>query len=143
MHLTNKKTYDPFDDDSGSGFRRPPNDPACVCDYFTALAMIEDDGAFMHAEMAVMLQSPKEFFPSTKDKMTVTFNLRLSVHGFKMEVDPAQVPPLLMLFEQDNFQHLEEVEEFLDLSDQWRDIVNAADVEIEDLDVAESDKDNT
>jgi len=62
LNLLNKLDYDPFDDSSDSGYRRPPQDAACVCDYFAVLGMIEDKGEFAHKEMKEMLDTPKKFF---------------------------------------------------------------------------------
>jgi len=62
MSILNTRGYDLVDDSSRSGFRRPPRDPACVCDYFAALGYIEDGGSFSHKEMAVLLNHPSEFF---------------------------------------------------------------------------------
>lgn len=62
MNLLNTLGYNPFDPNSGSGYRRPPRDPAAVCDYFAALGYIEDEGAFSHREMREMLDHPSRFF---------------------------------------------------------------------------------
>jgi hypothetical protein len=58
----NKIGYDPVDDDSDSGYRRPPHDAACVCDYFHELAGVEDDGKFVVEEMEELLNNPTAFF---------------------------------------------------------------------------------
>ncbi len=60
--LLNKLNYDPIDDDSDTGYRRPPHDAASVCDYFHALAELEDDGNFAVTEMEDLLNNPTEFF---------------------------------------------------------------------------------
>jgi hypothetical protein len=54
--------YEPMDDASESGFRRPPRVAGCVLDYFAALGLIEDDGEFAHKEMYLMLDFPQLFF---------------------------------------------------------------------------------
>jgi hypothetical protein len=60
--LLNKKKYEPVDDDSPTGYKRPTKDPASVCDYFHALAFLEDGGKFATKEMKKMLSDPEKFF---------------------------------------------------------------------------------
>lgn len=62
MKLMNDRNYDPLDDASATGYRRPPRDPTCICDYFAALGGSEDDGMLLHAEMQALLDWPDEFF---------------------------------------------------------------------------------
>lgn len=62
MNILNKKGYNPFDNTSESGYYRPPRDPACICDYFAALGLIEDEGEFSHKEMQEMIDHPDTFF---------------------------------------------------------------------------------
>lgn len=62
MNILNKLGYDPIDDSAVTGYRRPPRDAACVCDYFATLMLIEDDGQFLHSEMRTMLEKPMVFF---------------------------------------------------------------------------------
>jgi hypothetical protein len=62
MNLFNKKGYIPFDGSSDTGYRRPPRDPASVCDYFGVLNYLEDEGKFSHSEMAALLEDPAKFF---------------------------------------------------------------------------------
>ena len=52
--------YDPLDDQSMTGFRRPPRDAACVVDY--VLAIRKSDAAFLIGEMRSMIEDPDEFF---------------------------------------------------------------------------------
>lgn len=60
--LLNKVGYDPVDDDSDSGYRRPPREPKAINDYFHVLGEIEDEGDFAAEEMAVLLADPASFF---------------------------------------------------------------------------------
>lgn len=62
MDILNKRGYDPIDDYSDSGYRRPPRDAACVGDYLAALMGIEDGGKFLHEEIEEMLEYPNDFF---------------------------------------------------------------------------------
>jgi hypothetical protein len=52
--------YDPLDDQSNTGFRRPLKDAACVVDYF--LAIRKSDAAFFIGEMRSLIEDPDEFF---------------------------------------------------------------------------------
>lgn len=60
--MLNKLGYDPIDDDSDTGYRRPPHDAASVCDYFGALGYVEDGGRFVVEEMEILLNDPAAFF---------------------------------------------------------------------------------
>ena len=70
MNLLNKRGYDPHDEAlmerqdhaEALGVAKPPNDPACVADYFAALAGIEDGGETAIAEMRSLLEDPRAFF---------------------------------------------------------------------------------
>jgi hypothetical protein len=57
-----KANYRPVDDQTRTGYRRPPQIAGCVLDYFAELAKIEDGGKFAHQEMATMLDYPEVFF---------------------------------------------------------------------------------
>lgn len=57
-----KHNYNPIDDKSKTGYRRPPKVAGCVLDYFAALGEIEDGGKFAHEEMKALLKSPSQFF---------------------------------------------------------------------------------
>jgi len=52
--------YDPLDDQTMTGYRRPPKDAACAIDYF--LAIRKSDAAFLIGEMRSMIEDPEEFF---------------------------------------------------------------------------------
>jgi len=67
MNTLNKCGYNPMDDYSDSGFRRPPMDIPCICDYFARLMLLEDGGVFLHKEMGEMLNSPSTFFVEEDD----------------------------------------------------------------------------
>lgn len=68
MNVLNRVGYDPRVpvqlDDAGLRLAvpRPPRDPAAVCDYLAWLGYTEDGGAFMHSEMAQILDHPDDFF---------------------------------------------------------------------------------
>lgn len=70
--LLNKLGYDPYGkgaDAHPNGVLRPPDDPACACDYFHALSFTEDGGRFAIREMAQMLKHPEKFFsPLPKER---------------------------------------------------------------------------
>jgi hypothetical protein len=57
-----ERSYDPSDDHSASGFRRPPRAAGCVLDYFFALSFLGDGGHFATSEMKAMLDDPATFF---------------------------------------------------------------------------------
>lgn len=70
----------------------------------------------------------------SKDKVTLRFDLRLTVDNFKVEVDADKADELLKKFEEDNFQDYEDIEDLLDLSGRWQELVNASnDIEISDV----------
>lgn len=70
----------------------------------------------------------------SKDKVTLRFDLRLTVDNFKVEVDADKADELLKKFEADNFQDYEDIEDLLDLSGRWQELVNASnDIEISDV----------
>jgi hypothetical protein len=52
--------YDPLDDRSMTGFRRPPKDAACAVDYF--LAIRREEVGFFVGEMRSMIEDPEDFF---------------------------------------------------------------------------------
>jgi hypothetical protein len=54
--------YDPVDDASAAGYRRPPRVVGCVLDYFAELGKIDDGGTFAVSEMKAMLDDPSTFF---------------------------------------------------------------------------------
>lgn len=60
--MLNQIGYNPVDDDSPTGFCRPPRDPQCCADYFSALGYVEDDGAFLIQEWQTLLVDPDSFF---------------------------------------------------------------------------------
>ena len=59
--------YDPLDDQSITGFRRPPKDAACVVDY--VLAIRKSDAAFLIGEMRSIIEDPDEFFNDTDTEL--------------------------------------------------------------------------
>ena len=79
MLLLNKRNYDPIDDDSETGYRRPPEDPACVCDYFCALSYVEDSGKFAVAEMTVLMTDACAFF--AKEPASAILAVRLAIQA--------------------------------------------------------------
>lgn len=67
------------------------------------------------------------------DKVRIKFNVRLHARGIEMDVDADKANTLLALAADDAYMDLEQFEEHVDLSGKWQDIVNAGDVEIEDV----------
>lgn len=66
MKLLNKKGYNPYNEESETGYLRPPKDAACVGDYFAALRTAEDGGGFLHAEVQTLMDDPEKFFEARK-----------------------------------------------------------------------------
>jgi hypothetical protein len=64
VNIFNELDYNPYDESSDTGYKRPPRDPACVCDYFAALGQLDDEGRFAHCEMQTLLDHPSDFFGS-------------------------------------------------------------------------------
>lgn len=74
----------------------------------------------------------------SKDKVTLRFDLRLTVDNFKVEVDADKADELLKKFEEDNFQDYEDIEDLLDLSGRWQELVNASnDIEVSNVQLVE------
>jgi hypothetical protein len=74
------------------------------------------------------------------DKITLRFDLRLTVDGFTVEVDADKANELLKRFEENNIQDYEDIDGLLDLSNRWMDLVNASnDIEVADVQVVDPD----
>jgi len=52
--------YGPLDDQSMTGFCRPPKEAGCLVDY--VLAIRKSDAAFFIGEMRSLIEDPDEFF---------------------------------------------------------------------------------
>jgi addiction module HigA family antidote len=68
--------YDPIDDDSDSGYRRPSRDPRELIDYLFAIGACEDGGNFIRAEVKALLDAPDTFFVHRE----AAFRLRVVLH---------------------------------------------------------------
>ncbi len=74
------------------------------------------------------------------DKTTLRFDLRLTVDGFKVEVDADKANELLKRFKENNFQDYEDINGLLDLSNRWVELINASnDIEVSDVQVVDQD----
>lgn len=72
------------------------------------------------------------------NKVTLRFDLRMTVDGFTVEVDAEKANELLKRFKEDNFQEYEDLEDLLDLSGRWMELINASnDIEVSDVQVVD------
>lgn len=89
--ILNNQGYDPIDDCSDSGYRRPPRDGKCINDYFYELGKIEDGGEFAAAEMMRMLDSPIAFFSPQPNEEEYTFEQFLKDNPDEAKIDKPKI----------------------------------------------------
>jgi hypothetical protein len=66
--------YDPLDEQSMTGFCRPPKDAGCLVDY--VLAIRKTDAAFLIGEMRSLIEDPDEFFNDNDTQLEEWINAR-------------------------------------------------------------------
>ena len=66
--------YDPLDEQSMTGFCRPPKDAGCLVDY--VLAIRKTDAAFLIGEMRSLIEDPDEFFIDNDTELEEWINAR-------------------------------------------------------------------
>ena len=66
--------YDPLDDQSMTGFCRPPKDAGCLVDY--VLAIRKTDAGFLIGEMRSLIEDPDEFFNDNDTQLEEWINAR-------------------------------------------------------------------